>query len=378
MPAIIVLIAILLIVFGVEVTYYRRHALDDLKLKVDFSKNVASFGEDIELIEVAENKKKLPLPFIILKFEAPREIKFYDTSIVTASDYLYREDMLTMKAYSKHTRRIKAKCRKRGYYTFPRVGITTADLFLVKRFSKEFDNDSYLVVLPQVISSGFMKMLMAVTLSDVECRRSFLTDPFALAGIREYGPDDPMKSINWKASAKAGELMVNQNASTCAKKVNIFVNLGTYDPKGSTSLLERSISLAYSYLIELSEIGVSTSIYTNGIDVLTGQPVVSELDPGTGMVDKRGIMLARIDIRKKPVPFEKIVEMYAPMTEEEDFILIISAQFDDRFQNLIAGLKTVRPSIHWLMPCYNTTPFVDLEPSLADSYTRWGGGNDER
>ena len=142
MNALLIVIGVIVIIFILEVVYYRHHALDGLSLKVDFSKSVANYGEDIELIEVAENRKAMPLPFIILKFEAPREIRFYDSSIVTSSDYHYREDMLTMKAYSKHTRRIKVKCRKRGYFVFPRVGITTADLFLLDHYTKEFENDS--------------------------------------------------------------------------------------------------------------------------------------------------------------------------------------------------------------------------------------------
>lgn len=376
MAAIIVIISIFLIIFWVETAYYRRHALDDLNLKVDFSKNIANYGEDIELIEVVENRKKLPLPFIILKFEAPREIRFYDSSIVTASDYLYREDMLTMKAFSKHTRRIKVRCKKRGYYVFPRVGITTADLFLVNRINKDFDNDSSLVVLPEILPADMVQILMSVSLSDLECPRSVLTDPFAISGLREYGPDDPMNSINWKASARTGELMVNQNASTCARRVHIFVNLEKYDPKGSTSLLERSISLAYSYLISLSERGISTSIYTNGIDILTDQPAISETDPGTGTLRRRAVMLSRIDLNKKAMPFEELIRQHIFETDDNDFILYISAQFSDSFQSLLYDLRTIRPAFHWIMPCYNTTPEAKLERSIADSYTRWGGSHD--
>ena len=374
MNALLIVIGVILIVFIAEVAYYRRHALDDLYLKVDFSKNVANYGEDIELIEVAENKKKLPLPFIILRFEAPREIKFYDSSIVTASDYLYREDMLTMKAHSKHTRRIKVKCKKRGYYVFPRVGIRTADLFLIDHYSKEFENHSELVVLPEVIPSDLIEMLMSVTMSDMQCRRSILTDPFALAGIREYGPGDPMKSINWKASAKTGELMVNQNASTCMKKVHIFVNLEDYDPKGSTSLMERSISLAYSYLIQLAALAIPSAIYTNGIDILTGQPEMSKTDPGIGTLNARALMLAKIDLTKKAQPFEEMVSKHLPLIDMNDFILFISPQYTDKFQMTLVDIKRRCPSIHWLMPCYNTTPAVNVLPSLASSYTRWGGG----
>ena len=174
---IIVLIVVLAIVFIVESIYYRYHALEKLDLKVLFSKDVANYGEDIELIEVAMNRKRLPLPFIILKFESPRGLEFYDMTNVSASDHMYREDMLSMKSLSKHTRRIKVKCVKRGYYTFPRVGITTSDLFLTSRYNTDFKNDSELVVLPELAEGDFVEMLTSVTLSELQRRRTLLTDP---------------------------------------------------------------------------------------------------------------------------------------------------------------------------------------------------------
>ena len=368
---IFVLIGILFAIFVVEIIYYRLHALDNLHMKVDFSKNVANYGEDIELIEVAENRKRLPLPFIILKFEAPRELRFYDMMNTSTSDLLYREDMLTMKAFSKHTRRIKAQCTKRGYYVFPRVGITTSDLLLTERFTRDFPNDSHLVVLPEILNTDLTRMLMSVTLSELQCRRTLLTDPFTLAGIREYGPNDPMKSINWKASARTGELMVNQNASTCTQKVHIFVNLDFYNQKRSVSLLEKSISLTYTYLIELAELGIPASVYTNGIDVITDSPVISETDLGSATLDECAVMLARIDLKKQTVPFAETLEKYIPATDSDDFILLISPQFNGSFRSVLTDIKARRPSLQWLMPCYRTTSDADPEPSVADSYIRW-------
>ena len=368
---VIVLVGILFAVFVVEIIYYRLHALDNLRLKVDFSKNIAENGEDIELIEVVENKKRLPLPFIILKFATPLELKFYDTEKIATSDFTYREDMLTMKAFSKHTRRIKVKCTKRGFYVFPRVGITTSDMLLFERFTKEFDNAASLVVLPKVVRTGITEILMSVTLSELQCRRTLLTDPFSLAGIREYGPNDPMKSINWKASARVGNLMVNQNASTCAQKVNIFVNLEPYNPKNSPQLLESAINLAYTYLLELAKSNIPASVFTNGRDIHSGQPVVSESNLGSAAVTKRGIMLAGIDLKQPVVPFAEILEKYMHSADQADFILIISPNFSDEFRALLSDFKTLRPSLLWIMPCNSTSPEVGLESSLADSYLRW-------
>lgn len=367
----LVLVGILFALFIAEIIYYRIHALENLHLKVEFSKEVAKFGENIELVEIAENKKRLPLPFIILKFEAPREIKFYDMENTSSSDLLYREDMLTMKAFSKHTRRIKAQCTKRGYYVFPRVGITTSDLLLTERFYMDFRNESNLTVLPEILDTELIQMLTSVTLSELQCRRTLLTDPFTHAGIREYGPNDPMNLINWKASARIGELMVNQNTSTCAQKVHVFVNLEYYNNKHSTSLLEKSISLAYTYLIELADLGIPASIYTNGADILTGSPVISETDLGSASLDERAIMLARIDLKKPVFSFAETLEKYISSTERDDFILLISPQFNGDFRPLLTDIKSRRPSLFWLMPAYKTTPDAGPEPEIAPSYMRW-------
>ena len=323
---IIVLIVVLAIVFIVESIYYRYHALEKLDLKVLFSKDVANYGEDIELIEVAMNRKRLPLPFIILKFESPRGLEFYDMTNVSASDHMYREDMLSMKSLSKHTRRIKVKCVKRGYYTFPRVGITTSDLFLTSRYNTDFKNDSELVVLPELAEGDFVEMLTSVTLSELQRRRTLLTDPFTLSGIREYISTDPMNTINWKASAKTGELMVNQRASTNAPKVHIFLNLEYYNQKRSVSLLEKSISLAYSYLCKLSEWGVQTSLYSNGIDPVVGAPLSADAAASSSELERKAMILGRLELKQPAVPFTEAFENFLEMTDHDDFIVVISPQ----------------------------------------------------
>ena len=40
-----------------------------------------------------------------------------------------------------------------------------------------------------------------------------MEDPFEYRGIREYQPYDDMRSVNWKATAKTGDLKVNQNTN---------------------------------------------------------------------------------------------------------------------------------------------------------------------
>ena len=55
-------------------------------------------------------------------------------------------------------------------------------------------------------------------------------DPFEFSGIRDYQRTDPMKHINWKASASAGRLMVNQHDSTTSAEVTVFLDVEDTTP----------------------------------------------------------------------------------------------------------------------------------------------------
>ncbi len=376
MITIIFFVIVVVILAFAEAGYYLKHALEKMDIDVRFSKNVAGYGDTIEVIERAQNNKKLPLPFLILKFEVPVAIRFNDMENTSISDNYYREDMLTMRGRSRHTRTIKATCRKRGYYEFTRVTASTADLFFLNKIGDDFSTDSSIVILPQIISTDELKTLIAMTISDVQIRRTLLTDPFTLAGIREYQPWDPMSSINWTASAKVGDFMVNQNASTGAEKVNIFLNLEYYNTKKSESLLELSISLVYSYMRELMEAGISTALYSNGKDILNGNSIAVNSVTSIDAVEQCGIELARIDLRQGVAPIEKIIENYALRNTSGELNIVISPNYNNSFQDVLSRLllQNNRIPLLWVMPCYyndKTLGKMNLNSDLATHYMKW-------
>ena len=180
-----------------------------------------------------------------------------------------------------------------------------------------------------------------------------------------------MNSVNWKASAKTGELMVNQRASTNAPKVHIFLNLEYYNQKRSTSLLEKSISLAYTYLCKLSEWGVQTSLHSNGHDAVNGEPLSADPAASSIELEKKAIILGRIDLKQAAVPFTESFENFLELTDHDDFIVVISPQSNAGFCLLMSDAKRRRPALNWIMPAYKLTPEVELEPDIASSYMRW-------
>ena len=367
---VIVFLAIIGLLIMIELWYYRKHALDDIDLDVSFSKPVAQYGEIIEVIEKAENRKRAPLPFLILKFETPAVLEFQDMTKTTLSDYLYREDMVSMKPFSRHTRTIKARCSKRGYYSFARINISTTDLLLIEKITKDYPTERSVTILPEYVDTSMMESFLSITFSEIQRKRTLLTDPFSFAGIRDYQPWDSMKSINWTASAKTGDLMVNQVASTATKKVSIYVNLDCYNNKKSTSLLEKSISFAYSYIQELVSAGIPVMLYTNGRDIQTKAPVIADSPCDSSNFIQRGIALARIDLSQEVVPFEELFEDNGANLSDE-FIVIVSTCSYDQVKDAVRKLKNRGASLLWIMPAYNSTPKPELEADLARDFKVW-------
>ena len=367
---VIVFLAIIGLLIMIELWYYRKHALDDIDLDVSFSKPVAQYGEIIEVIEKAENRKRAPLPFLILKFETPAVLEFQDMTKTTLSDYLYREDMVSMKPFSRHTRTIKARCSKRGYYSFARINISTTDLLLIEKITKDYPTERSVTILPEYVDTSMMESFLSITFSEIQRKRTLLTDPFSFAGIRDYQPWDSMKSINWTASAKTGDLMVNQVASTATKKVSVYVNLDYYNNKKSTSLLEKSISFAYSYIQELVSAGIPVMLYTNGRDIQTKAPVIAESPCDSSNFIQRGIALARIDLSQEVVHFEELFEDNGANLSDE-FIVIVSTCSYDQVKDAVRKLKNRGASLLWIMPAYNSTPKPELEADLARDFKVW-------
>ncbi|MCQ2533564.1 MAG: DUF58 domain-containing protein [Clostridia bacterium] len=374
---IIVFIILIGILTTIELRIYMKHALRKLDIDVHFSQEVANFGDTIDVVEIAQNNKRLPLPFLILKFETPLAIKFLDMTNVTITDNFYREDMLTMGAHSRHTRKIKVNCQARGFYTFPRVNASTSDLLLIKKMGKDFTPNSSITILPKIISNKELQPLMSVTFSETTARRTLLTDPFSFAGIREYQPTDPMRSINWTASAKAGDFMVNTNTSTSDRHINLFLNLDFYNTKKSDALLEKSISLAYSYMMELCNQGISVSFFSNGKDIVSGSPVSDMSDSassGSTSIGQRGIELARIDLKKPASSMTELLEEYCLKNFSDNLNVIISANYDEKFRASLSKLITNGKRILWIMPCSNSDKLsskMEPEADIAPYFHRW-------
>ena len=125
-------------------------------------------------------------------------------------------------------------------------------------------------------------------------------DPFAFAGMREYDGTDPMNRINWKASARSGNLMVNLQNSTYSPRVACFVDVEDVTMWKHMEIHEEAIRLAASLLRSVLKKGIPASLYTNGEDLLSGSLVQV---PRPDREDQPFLKPAESECEKAPRPY---------------------------------------------------------------------------
>ena len=93
-----------------------------------------------------------------------------------------------------------------------------------------------------------------------------------------------MKYINWKATAKTGNMLVNIHESTLSQKVAVLLDMEGLGVQQADVLNEEAVRVACALCSRLLEAGVRLSVASNGVDVHSGRPLDLPEVSGAGSV----------------------------------------------------------------------------------------------
>lgn len=270
-----VLLLLFLLAFLVR-WLYARFWDRGLSCVVSFRDEYAVEDEVSALREVVVNDKLLPLPVVEIDFHMDKRLQFGDGQNASVSDRTYRRDVFALSVRQKITRTLDFKCVGRGWFRIEEAGIMAQDLFLTRKYLTSQPQNTDFYVLPRPVPTEQINIPFSRVMGAVVSRRKVYDDPFEFAGLRGYSRGDPMKYINWKATARAGELLVNLHESTLAQKVIMLLDMEGKGVLQADFLNETAVRIACSLCERLLREGVELSIFSNGTDVQTGLPLKLE------------------------------------------------------------------------------------------------------
>lgn len=342
------------LLFYLQDRIYCRFWDKNLSVSLEFSRKAAVEGEECELCERVENRKLLPLPALKVKFQVSRELQFEDEEGVSSvTDQYYRNDVLSVRPFMRHVRRLRFRCKKRGYYWINGLDVVAGTLFLSGELPRSLESETRLYVYPRLWRSPEFSRLLQRLNGEILSRRHMLEDPFEFRGIREYSPWDTMRDINWKATARTGDLKVNMKNYTAQKAVRIFVNLEDGAVMRHEELLEASIRMAAGAAADFLAQGIRTSVYTNGPDIVTGELVGMEAASASWHMETINRGLARIDLSKRAPSFVRSLKEAALGQNEAAgtlFTVFISSDAQEDFQELLEECVRQGTDFCWICP----------------------------
>ncbi len=354
MVIIAALIGLMLVVIGqryyVKYNFSKNRWSENLEVSMRFDDQEIIEGEDSSMTLQITNKKSMPLPAVLFKFQTQKGLTLIDNENSAVTDNVYVRHVFTLMSYQRITRKTRLKGSKRGYYNVSSIDLIANDLMYTDVEIVTIPYDISLYVLPA--RSGYASQLVTPfrEISGQTLMNSMIfEDPFEFRGIRPYQTYDTMKKINWNASAKTGELKVNQFFDTTKQTVVILLNLERARCSGEEILQEESIRIVRTFFEWLSAKGISVCFYTNGRDVLTGEEVSIEKGAGSAHVAKALRYLARIDTGKELRDFRKILKKHN--TDKNTVHLIISAQMLESMREAYTEFAQEHPYTKWIIPC---------------------------
>lgn len=363
-----ILVVALLLYLG-QKTIYQKVWHKNLRVRLSFQEEGIWEGQESTLSEIIENQKKLPLTMLKVKFQTDRHLLFADTKGSCTTDKFYRNDIFQIGALEKVTRVLRFTAGRRGYYTIAEADLVASDLFLTAQYTSTADiGHSSLYVYPKPFSHPEFRQSLKQLSGQVLTKRHLQEDPFEYRGIREYQPQDDLKSINWKATARTGEFKVNQKNYTAEKSVRIFINLEDTGILKKEDCVEASLQIATALLLLFLEQGMQVAVYCNGVDVLHNEPCI--LEAGGGIRQREAVLraFALIDTSK---PVRSFTELFSSRLSESSGALmtcIVSPNAYDDFASLILQYHTRHPDMKWFLPYSGTVP-PEMEEELRSLIT---------
>ena len=266
---VILALGVLVLGAGGASRLWARISLEEVTYTRTLSESRAFVGETIDVeIELA-NHKFAPVPWVEVRELIPQETLVVDgearASGLPRTAALYRNTSLR----SHQTLRwpIKLLATKRGYFRLGPTRLRSGDLFGFFPSERDFPQQDSITVYPKTYPLDDLGLTSARPFGEHGGGQRIFEDPMRVIGVRDYSPGDPLKRVDWRATARLGRLQSRIYQPSHEQSVIVALNITTleqtwegFDPV----LLERTVSVAASIAQGLFERGSAVGLVANG------------------------------------------------------------------------------------------------------------------
>ena len=276
-----VLILVLALAAGLS-ALWARYCLSKVTYKRILANDHIAFGEQVAMTLEFVNAKPLPLAWLQVIDQFPRDLQLLteQTRFTVSRQYVFFSTMLALRWYERvtHTHRILGS--QRGRYSLGPAQLISGDVFGFRQSKREDTGVEELVVYPKVVPVSALGLPSGRPIGEWLGPRRVIEDPLRFAAVRDYVPGDNPRSIHWRATARTGALQTKVFEPSATRLIALAVDSQTtpqayaYIPEHLELVATAAASLAIHALGERYAVG----LWTN--DIGPGGQGWTEVKPG--------------------------------------------------------------------------------------------------
>lgn len=333
---------IALVVIALQASLFRHFALKKITYSRSFKTASCFEGETLELVEIIENRKILPVPWLRVESQFRTGIVFQGQLNLDISEGQYNQNhksFFSLTPWTKIVRRHHVTAAQRGVYRLGTVSMTSGDLLGHNFVVRSFPLHGGVAVYPEPLDVTDMSLPVQTWMGDLIVRRWIVEDPFLISGVREYQDGDPLKDIHWKASARSGSLQVRRRDATADCRIKLYLNIEDHEQMWSRATrpeaVEHGIRLTAGIAAHLLSQGMELGVGSNGS--LVDEPNERIDIPISGGGEQLTLIyegLAKLELIRI-LSFHEYLEQELIMMEGSHDILVLSTYVNDRLQSVL-------------------------------------------
>ena len=266
----------LVLVLALAARIWERFAFRSVSHTRSISRKRAFIGDTIDYSVSLDNDKVLPLIWVDIQDSFPEGLDLTGATMRGTGLELNRQHTITtsLLPYQKATWKYSLTCSERGYHRIGPVRLRTGDIFGFNSAETRYNQFDHILVFPRVVDIEGLMFPAEHPMGEIRGTRPIYFDTNRVVGQRDYQPRDPMKHIDWKATARARTLQTKVFEPVVSLNMLIVMNGSTREHSWQGSnrrLFERTVTIAASVASLADRRGYTYGVVSNAVASYSGK-----------------------------------------------------------------------------------------------------------
>jgi uncharacterized repeat protein (TIGR01451 family) len=334
----------LVLVLTIAARIWERFAFRSVTHSRSISRQRAFIGDTIEYSVSLDNDKVLPLIWVDIQDSFPDGLDLTGATMRGTGLEANRQHTITtsLLPYQKATWKYSLTCSARGYHRIGPVRLRTGDIFGFSSAETRYTKFDHLMVFPRVVDVEGLVFPPEHPMGEIRGTKPIYFDTNRVVGQRDYQARDPMKHIDWKATARARTLQTKVFEPVVSLNMLIVMNGATREHSWQGSnrrLFERTVTVAASVASLADRRGFSYGVVSNAVASYTGKWINVPMGASSSQL---GMALEALALAAPYVvaPLSEVVNSERDSLPAGATVLLVTPSLSDTLIDDIAGIRS--------------------------------------